>query len=187
MPIQRLSIRDATVLKNPGKDSEQLVWPQNAPESTITITRVTMQPGAVSTLHAHARAEQIWLVERGAGTLLMDGGAEAKINAGDIVRTPAGDAHGVIIRAASRWSICRSPRRRRILRNGTPTVARVERSETRELPSHISLRSMRATDALPRYRCISVPRPWSVSNSSSTACGTLPSRMTTPSTPFSSA
>jgi mannose-6-phosphate isomerase-like protein (cupin superfamily) len=96
MPIQRLSARDVTVLCNPGKDSEQLVWPKNAPESTMTITRVTMEPGAVSTLHAHARSEQIWLVERGSGTLLMDGGAETRIEAGDIVRTPAGDAHGVV-------------------------------------------------------------------------------------------
>src|SRR5262245_30002376 len=37
------------------------------------------------------------------------------------------------------------------------------------------------------YRWIRVPTPWSVNNSSKTACGTLPSRMTTPSTPWSSA
>ncbi len=96
MTIQRLSVRDATVLKNPGKESEQLVWRRNAPEAAMTITRVTMQPGAVSTLHTHARAEQIWLIERGAGTLLADGGAEAELKAGDIIRTPAGDAHGVV-------------------------------------------------------------------------------------------
>ena len=63
MAIQRLSIRDVTVLKNPGKLSEQLVWPRNAPESALTITRVTMEPGAVSTRHSHSRAEQIWIVE----------------------------------------------------------------------------------------------------------------------------
>jgi mannose-6-phosphate isomerase-like protein (cupin superfamily) len=96
MTIQRLSAREITVLRNPGKDSEQLVWPKNAPDSSLTITRVTMQPGAVSTLHTHARSEQIWLIERGTGTLLMDGGLEATITAGDIVRTPVGDAHGVV-------------------------------------------------------------------------------------------
>jgi mannose-6-phosphate isomerase-like protein (cupin superfamily) len=96
MPIQRLSARDVTVLKNPGKDSEQLVWHRNAPEAAMTITRVTMQPGAVSTLHAHANSEQVWLIECGAGTLLMDGGAQADVKAGDIVRTPAGEAHGVL-------------------------------------------------------------------------------------------
>src|SRR5690349_21756009 len=96
MPIQRLSTRDVTVLKNPGKRSEQLVWHRNAPDAAMTITRVTMQPGAISTLHAHAKAEQIWLIERGAGTLLMDGGAEAAVEAGDILRTPAGDTHGIV-------------------------------------------------------------------------------------------
>ncbi len=95
MPIQRLSVHNVTVLKNPGKTSEQLVWHHNAPEAAMTITRVTMQPGAVSTLHKHARAEQIWLIERGSGTLLING-AEAELKSGDIIRTPAGDAHGVV-------------------------------------------------------------------------------------------
>ena len=95
MPIQRLSAADVTVLKNPGKRSEQLVWHRNAPDAAMTITRVTMQPGAVSTLHAHAKAEQIWLIERGAGTLLMDG-AKSEVTVGDMVRTPAGEAHGIV-------------------------------------------------------------------------------------------
>ena len=96
MPIQRLSAKDAAVLANPGKRSEQLVWARNAPDASVTITRVTMQPGAVSTRHAHARAEQIWIVERGAGTLLLAGDAQAELRAGDIVRTPPGETHGVI-------------------------------------------------------------------------------------------
>jgi quercetin dioxygenase-like cupin family protein len=96
MAIQRLSARDVTVLVNPGKRSEQLVWHRNAPDSAITITRVTMEPGAVSTRHGHPRAEQIWLVERGTGTLLMDGDAEAELRAGDVIRTPPGETHGVI-------------------------------------------------------------------------------------------
>jgi len=95
MAIQRLSIRDVTVLKNPGKVSEQLVWPRNAPDSLITITRVTMAPGAVSSRHSHSRAEQIWIVERGSGALLLAGGGQSVLHAGDIIRTPAGETHGV--------------------------------------------------------------------------------------------
>jgi mannose-6-phosphate isomerase-like protein (cupin superfamily) len=94
MTIQRLSTRDVTVLENPGKRSEQLVWPQNAPDASMTITRVTMEPGSVSVRHAHPQSEQIWIVERGSGQLLLDG-AQSELNAGDIVRTPAGDIHGV--------------------------------------------------------------------------------------------
>ena len=95
MAIQRLSIRGVSVLKNPGKLSEQLVWPRNAPDSSMTITRVTMEPGAVSTRHSHAHAEQIWIVERGEGALLLAGSGEAALAAGDIIRTPPGDTHGV--------------------------------------------------------------------------------------------
>jgi mannose-6-phosphate isomerase-like protein (cupin superfamily) len=96
MSIQRLSISGVTVLKNPGKLSEQLVWPHNAPESSLTITRVTMQPGSISTPHSHARSEQIWIVERGSGQILTQDGTPAELKAGDIVRTPPGTAHGVL-------------------------------------------------------------------------------------------
>lgn len=95
MPIQRLSIKNITVLKHPGKRSEQLVWPHNAPDALVTITRVTMEPGSISKPHKHLRSEQIWIVERGTGKLLMGNGMQAKLKPGDIIRTPAGDTHGV--------------------------------------------------------------------------------------------
>jgi hypothetical protein len=40
MPITRLSPQDFTPLENPGKRSEQMIWPDNAPEARVTITRV---------------------------------------------------------------------------------------------------------------------------------------------------
>jgi len=95
MTIQRLSVRNVTVLRNPGKQSEQLVWSRNAPEASVTITRVTMDPGSVSKRHAHPRSEQIWIIERGAGLLLMDKEKHAELRAGDIIRTPPRDTHGV--------------------------------------------------------------------------------------------
>jgi mannose-6-phosphate isomerase-like protein (cupin superfamily) len=95
MAIQRLSMKDVTVLKNPGKRSEQLVWPHNAPDARATLTRVTMEPGSVSKRHAHARSEQIWIVERGSGRLLLRDGMQSELRSGDIVRTPPGETHGV--------------------------------------------------------------------------------------------
>jgi mannose-6-phosphate isomerase-like protein (cupin superfamily) len=94
MAIQRLYINNVTVLENPGKRSQQLVWPRNAPESAMTITRVTMDPGAISKPHAHAQSEQIWIVEAGSGVLL---GQEkrSELKAGDVIRTPAGEVHGI--------------------------------------------------------------------------------------------
>jgi quercetin dioxygenase-like cupin family protein len=92
---QRLTPADFTTLENPGIRSEQIVWPRNAPDARVTITRVTMEPGATSSRHAHPHSEQTWIVERGAATLLMAGDRTDAIRAGDVVRTPAGEVHGV--------------------------------------------------------------------------------------------
>jgi quercetin dioxygenase-like cupin family protein len=95
MAIQRLSSADFVQLTNPGVSSEQIVWPQNAPGAHVTITRVTMQPGAISPRHAHEAAEQTWLIECGEATLLMDQDRSQSLRAGDVVRTPPGDVHGI--------------------------------------------------------------------------------------------
>jgi quercetin dioxygenase-like cupin family protein len=93
--VQRLSPADFTVLTKPGITSEQIVWPQNAPDALLTITRVTMQPGATSQRHSHPKSEQTWVVEQGSATLLLADGETELIKAGDVVRTPAGEVHVV--------------------------------------------------------------------------------------------
>ncbi len=95
MPFHRLSPADFTTLENPGKRSEQIVWPENAPEARVTITRVTIDPGTTSVRHSHAAAEQTWLVERGRGTLLLGDGGSHEVQAGDVIITPSGEVHGV--------------------------------------------------------------------------------------------
>jgi quercetin dioxygenase-like cupin family protein len=95
LPIERLVPADFTTLENPGIRSEQILWPRNAPDAAVTITRVTMEVGAVSARHADPASEQIWLVERGTATLLLDGDGTDELRAGDVVRTPAGEVHGV--------------------------------------------------------------------------------------------
>jgi quercetin dioxygenase-like cupin family protein len=95
MTIQRLTANDFTVLENPGVISVQIVWGENAPDARATITRVTMQSGAVSPRHTHEIAEQTWLVERGEATLLLTDDGTAPLQVGDVVRTPAGDVHGI--------------------------------------------------------------------------------------------
>ena len=95
MSIQRLSTVDFATLENPGVRSVQIVWPRNAPEALVTITRVTMEPGSISARHSHPNSEQIWMVERGCATLLMDHDQTDVVQAGDVVRTPAGTIHGV--------------------------------------------------------------------------------------------
>ncbi len=95
MTIQRLSATDFTTLQNSGVRSVQIVWPNNAPEARVTITRVSMEPSATSARHVHPVSEQIWLIEQGSALLLMDDGQTDGLRAGDVVRTPAGTIHGV--------------------------------------------------------------------------------------------
>ena len=61
----------------------------------VTITRVMMEPGATSQRHSHPESEQTWIVEQGSATLLLVDGKTEEIRAGDVVRTPAGEVHGV--------------------------------------------------------------------------------------------
>jgi quercetin dioxygenase-like cupin family protein len=95
MDIQRLRIDQATILSNPGKQSVQIVWSQNAPDAQVTITRVTMEPGAISARHHHPHSEQIWIVEQGSALLLLAEGHTEAIAAGDVLRTPATITHGI--------------------------------------------------------------------------------------------
>jgi len=96
MAVHRWRILECDVLVKPGIQSRQLVWPQNSPESQATITHVAMEPGSVSERHSHERSEQIWIVERGEGELLLGNGRTEALRAGDIVGTPAGEIHGVV-------------------------------------------------------------------------------------------
>ncbi|MCW1411251.1 cupin domain-containing protein [Rhizobium sp. 1AS11] len=95
LPVQILSIDKSVVLKNPGKDSAQLLWPENSPEAQVTITKVTMQPGAISERHSHAISEQTWLIEQGEGTMLLADDQTAPVKAGELVRTPPRVVHGI--------------------------------------------------------------------------------------------
>ncbi len=95
MRLQRFATRDFTTLDNPGVRSEQLVWPRNAPDAAVTITRVTMQPGATTPRHSHRDAEQTWVVEQGTATLLLADGETVPVRAGEVIRTPPGEVHGL--------------------------------------------------------------------------------------------
>jgi quercetin dioxygenase-like cupin family protein len=96
MPVQRLIPTDFKTLSSPGISSLQIVWPHNAPEAMATITRVTMEPGTVSHRHSHPNSEQTWIVERGTATLLLANKEQHPIAAGEVLRTPPGEIHGVI-------------------------------------------------------------------------------------------
>ena len=96
MGVERWRVLECDVLIKPGIQSRQLVWPKNSPHSQATITHVTMEPGSVSERHAHECSEQVWIVERGEGILLLGDEQTEVLRAGDIVRTPAKEIHGVV-------------------------------------------------------------------------------------------
>lgn len=95
MSLVRLTVADAEVLTRPGKRSAQIVSTRNAPRARMTITRVVLEPGAVSPPHRHEAAEQTWIVEQGAARLMMGDDGSARLGAGDVVVIPPGEIHGV--------------------------------------------------------------------------------------------
>jgi quercetin dioxygenase-like cupin family protein len=86
---------EAVVLANPGVKSEQLLFPENSTSQRVTITRVSIAPGARNPPHRHAASEQIWVALRGSGRLMLEGGATRPFAQGDVVRFEDNDLHGL--------------------------------------------------------------------------------------------
>ena len=86
---------DVKVFANAGVTSHQLLFPENSNSARVTITRVVLQPGAVSPRHRHATSEQIWVALSGSGQLLLADDLTAPFVAGDIVRFEDGEIHGL--------------------------------------------------------------------------------------------
>lgn len=81
-------------LSNPGVVSLQLLSPHNSQSNRVTITRVTVEPGAIQKAHKHASSEQIWIAVSGHGELLLEHDKRKAIQAGEVVRFADGDTHG---------------------------------------------------------------------------------------------
>lgn len=85
---------EVTSFVNGAITSEQLLFPENSQSQRVTITRVTIAPGARNPPHVHAASEQVWVALRGSGVLLLAGAATAPFAEGDVVRFPEGEVHG---------------------------------------------------------------------------------------------
>ena len=90
-------IRNADVvsLGHSGVTSEQLLYPENSESQRVTVTRVTVAPGASNPRHSHAHSEQVWVALRGNARLLLDGSTTEPFREGDVVRFVDGDVHGL--------------------------------------------------------------------------------------------
>ena len=93
--MEFLRAADFKLLSNPGVLSQQLLSPHNSGSERVTITRVTVEAGAVQPTHAHPKSEQIWVALQGTATLLLAAGESAEFNQGEVVRFADGDLHGL--------------------------------------------------------------------------------------------
>jgi quercetin dioxygenase-like cupin family protein len=75
---------EVTSLSNSGVTSEQLLFPENSKSQRVTITRVTVPPGAKNPRHAHPASEQVWVALRGNGVLLLEGATTMSFSGGDV-------------------------------------------------------------------------------------------------------
>jgi mannose-6-phosphate isomerase-like protein (cupin superfamily) len=92
--MEFLTTEQFKTLSNPGVLSVQLLSPHNSASSRVTITRVTVDPGARQPAHRHETSEQIWLALDGCGTLELGEGKKVPFKGGEVVRFADGDLHG---------------------------------------------------------------------------------------------
>ena len=92
--MELIRAADISRLSNSGVTSHQLLFPENSRSARITITRVTVKPGATNPPHRHPASEQAWVALRGMGRLLLEGGKLMPFAEGDVVRFEEGDLHG---------------------------------------------------------------------------------------------
>ncbi len=91
--MELIRAADTQSFSNSGVTSGQLLFPENSSSVQLTITRVTVRPGARNPPHRHATSEQVWIALRGTGQLLLDGRA-LPFTEGDVARFEDGDLHG---------------------------------------------------------------------------------------------
>jgi quercetin dioxygenase-like cupin family protein len=89
--IRAAQIRE---FSNSGVTSRQLLFPENSSSTRLTITRVTVKPGARNPPHRHPASEQVWIALRGHGNLHLEAERIESFVEGDVVRFEDGDLHG---------------------------------------------------------------------------------------------
>src|SRR4249920_1225361 len=92
--MEHLTAAQFVTLSNPGVTSLQLLSPHNSASRRLTITRVSIAPGAKNGRHAHATSEQVWYALTGSGTLLLADGGTLPFAAGELVRFADTEVHG---------------------------------------------------------------------------------------------
>jgi mannose-6-phosphate isomerase-like protein (cupin superfamily) len=93
--VEVIAPADATVLARASAASRQLVWPGNAPDARVSVTRVTVARGGEQPRPAYADAQQIWIIEHDPAELLLTDDRSCPVEASEAARTPAGETDGL--------------------------------------------------------------------------------------------
>ena len=92
--MEMIHATDVKKFSNSGVTSCQLLFPENSRSERVTITRVTVSPGARNPPHRHECSEQVWVAHRGNGRLLLGDGKTIPFAGGDVVRFEDNEVHG---------------------------------------------------------------------------------------------
>jgi quercetin dioxygenase-like cupin family protein len=101
--VELIRAEAITQLTNSGVTSRQLLFPENSRSARVTITHVTVQPGAKNPPHRHTASEQVWVALRGNAQLLLEGDSVLPFTQGDVVRFEEGELHGLENNASSEF------------------------------------------------------------------------------------
>ena len=93
--VELIRKQDIATFSNSAVRSHQLIFPENSHSKRITVTRVTLPPGARNPPHRHATSEQVWVALRGSGLLLLDDSVTVAFAEGDVVRFEDNEYHGI--------------------------------------------------------------------------------------------
>jgi len=77
-----------------GSTIRELLNVAHPPTRNQSLAEATLPPGAATTRHLHRRAEEIYFLLEGAGTMEVDG-AEAAVGPGDAILIPPGAWHQI--------------------------------------------------------------------------------------------
>jgi len=69
---------------NSGVTSHQLLFPENSKSLRVTITKVVLEPGAVSPRHRHPSSEQVWVALGGTGLILLANDEAVSFSTGEL-------------------------------------------------------------------------------------------------------
>jgi mannose-6-phosphate isomerase-like protein (cupin superfamily) len=89
------SLRGAPVNeRGDGQVSYLTMAPGQFGSANLAITWVECAPGSQQPLHSHARSEQVYVIVRGEGRMLIDE-EEQTVNPGDTIFIPPGSRHAI--------------------------------------------------------------------------------------------